>query len=319
MMQKQTRLYLQKAGILAAVYVVLRFLLPAALPFFLAWLTVAGFNSARHQIRMRLLPFSAGCLFLAGLAAFVLLGLSAWLLYQPLLDLLPVWQEGFHMLHQELDWLSSSLSGRLVIMVPSVFSWLFGIFLYVISVILFARDWVPFRELLKKLPFASPVSRAGKRVSSALKNWAHVQVRIMFIVALECAVGFWLLRIPGAGLWAVLIGFVDALPVFGTGTVFLPWILLILLQENWTFALWLFLLYGVTWLTREILEPRLLGDGIGMLPICFLISVILGLQCFGASGLVTGPFGVLFVKELWAELQNPAPPETPSASSSADE
>lgn len=87
MMQKQTRLYLQKAGILAAVYVVLRFLLPAALPFFLAWLTVAGFNSARHQIRMRLLPFSAGCLFLAGLAAFVLLGLSAWLLYQPLLDL----------------------------------------------------------------------------------------------------------------------------------------------------------------------------------------------------------------------------------------
>ena len=288
-MQKQTRLYLQKAGILAAVYVVLRFLLPAALPFFLAWLTVAGFNSARHQIRMRLLPFSAGCLFLAGLAAFVLLGLSAWLLYQPLLDLLPVWQEGFHMLHQELDWLASSLSGRLVIMVPSVFSWLFGIFLYVISVILFARDWVSFRELLKKLPFASPVSRAGKRVSSALKNWAHVQVRIMFIVALECAVGFWLLRIPGAGLWAVLIGFVDALPVFGTG------------------------------LTREILEPRLLGDGIGMLPICFLISVILGLQCFGASGLVTGPFGVLFVKELWAELQNPAPPETPSASSSADE
>ena len=112
MMQKQTRLYLQKAGILAAVYVVLRFLLPAALPFFLAWLTVAGFNSARHQIRMRLLPFSAGCLFLAGLAAFVLLGLSAWLLYQPLLDLLPVWQEGFHMLHQELDWLASSLSDR---------------------------------------------------------------------------------------------------------------------------------------------------------------------------------------------------------------
>ena len=155
------------------------------------------------------------------------------------------------MLHQELDWLASSLSGRLVIMVPSVFSWLFGIFLYVISVILFARDWVSFRELLKKLPFAFPVSRAGKRVSSALKNWVHGQVRIMFIVALECAVGFWLLRIPGAGLWAVLIGFVDALPVFGTGTVFLPWILLILLQENWTFALWLFLLYGITWLTRE--------------------------------------------------------------------
>ncbi len=318
-MQKQTRLYFQKAGILAAVYAVLRFLLPVTLPFFLAWLTVAGFNSARRQIRMRLLPFSAGCLFLAGLLTIVLLGLGAWLLYQPLLDLLPVWQDGLRMLHQELDWLATSLSGRLVIMVPSVFSWLFSIFLYVISVILFAKDWIPFRELLRKLPFAAPVNRAGNRVALALKSWAHAQVRIMFIVALECAVGYWLLRIPGAGLWAVLTGFVDALPVFGTGTVFLPWIVLVLLQKNWMFALWLFLLYGVTWLTREILEPKLLGDGMGMLPICFLISVILGFECFGASGLVTGPFGVLFVKELWAELQTPAPPETPSASSSADE
>lgn len=318
-MQKQTRLYLQKAGILAAVYAVLRFLLPVTLPFFLAWLTVAGFNSARRQIRMRLLPFSAGCLFLAGLITLVLLGLGAWLLYQPCLDLLPVWQNGLRMLHQELDWLATSLSGRLVIMVPSVFSWLFGIFLYVISVILFAKDWIPFRELLRKLPFAAPVGRAGNRVALALKSWAHAQIRIMFIVALECAAGYWLLHIPGAGLWAVLTGFVDALPVFGTGTIFLPWIILVLLQKNWMLALWLFLLYGVTWLTREILEPKLLGDGMGMLPICFLISVILGFECFGASGLVTGPFGVLFVKELWAELQTPVPPETPSASSSADE
>ncbi len=318
-MQRQTKLYLQKAGILAAVYVVLKFLLPVTLPFFLAWLTVAGFNSARRQIRMRLLPFSAGCLFLASLVTLILLGLAVWLLYKPCLDLLPVWQDALRMLHQELDWLATSLSGRLVIMVPSVFSWLFGIFLYVISVILFAKDWVPFRELLRKLPFAAPVSRAGNRVALALKSWAHAQVRIMFIVALECAVGYWLLRIPGAGLWAVLTGFVDALPVFGTGTIFLPWIALVLLQKEWQLALWLLLLYGVTWLTREILEPKLLGDGMGMLPISFLISVILGFECFGASGLVTGPFGVLFVKELWAELQTPAPPETPSASSSADE
>ncbi len=318
-MQKQTRLYLQKAGILAAVYGILRFLLPVTLPFFLAWLTVAGFNSARRQIRMRLLPFSAGCLFLAGLVALILLGLAVWLLYKPCLDLLPVWQDALRMLHQELDWLAASLSGRLVIMVPSVFSWLFGIFLYVISVILFAKDWVPFRELLRKLPFAAPISRAGNRVALALKSWAHAQVRIMFIVALECAAGYWLLRIPGAGLWAVITGFVDALPVFGTGTIFLPWIALVLLQKNWPLALWLLLLYGVTWLTREILEPKLLGDGMGMLPISFLISVILGFECFGASGLVTGPFGVLFVKELWAELQTPVPPETPSASSSVDE
>ena len=62
-------------------------------------------------------------------------------------------------------------------------------------------------------------------------------------------------------------------------------------------------LYGVTWLTRELLEPRLLGEGLGLLPICFLMSVIAGLKLFGGLGLFTGPFGVLLIRELWHELE----------------
>ena len=125
----------------------------------------------------------------------------------------------------------------------------------------------------------------------------------MFVIVLECTVGYWLLHIPGAGLWAVLTGIVDALPVFGTGTIFVPWLILVFCQKNYTFFVWLLLLYGITWLTRELLEPKLLGDGLGLLPVCFLISVIVGLKLFGAAGLFTGPFGILFVKELWTELE----------------
>ena len=62
-------------------------------------------------------------------------------------------------------------------------------------------------------------------------------------------------------------------------------------------------------LTRELLEPKLLGDGLGLMPICFLISVMAGLKLFGALGLFTGPFGVLLIRELWVELEMSAPPE----------
>ena len=110
-------------------------------------------------------------------------------------------------------------------------------------------------------------------------------------------------RKPAFPFWAILTGLIDALPVFGTGTIFFPWILIVALQKDYTLALWLGLLYLVTWLTRERLEPKLLGDGLGLLPICFLISVISGLKLFGALGLFSGPFGVLLIRELWKELE----------------
>ena len=129
----------------------------------------------------------------------------------------------------------------------------------------------------------------------------------MIVISLECAAGYYLLGIPGFPFWAILTGIVDALPVFGTGTVFFPWMLIVSLQGDYSFALWLGLLYIITWLTREFLEPKLLGNELGLLPVCFLMSVIAGLQLFGPLGFFSGPFGVLFIRELWAELESVQP------------
>ena len=177
------------------------------------------------------------------------------------------------------------MSGFLMDQMPTVLSWLFGIFIYLVSVLFLAKDWERVKGLLQKLPFFTPVSRASGRMAQ------------------ECAVGYFLLHIPFFWFWAILTGLVDALPVFGTGVVFVPWVVIQILQGNFAMSLWLAVLLAVTWLTREFLEPRLLGGGLGLLPIGFLMSVIVGLQLFGPFGLFSGPFGVLLVKELWAELE----------------
>ena len=117
----------------------------------------------------------------------------------------------------------------------------------------------------------------------------------------------------------MLTGFLDALPVFGTGIVFLPWILVELLRQRFLVCLKLSILYAITWLTRELLEPGLLGNGLGLLPVCFLISVIAGLKLFGPVGLFTGPFGILLIRELWVELETPASPHTSSVCPSGDD
>lgn len=318
-MKQQTKLNIQKTVILLAVYLVLRFLLPLVLPFFLAWATVGILVFLQEKIHIKLFALSicylALFILLAGTACFF----GCWLLYEPCRDLIPICRDYWIQFSKYLTWLPDLLSGHLAHTMPSVFSCAFGIFLYFISVLLFARDWERFLHLLEKLPFSPQLSRAGKRITHSIKGWFRAQCKIMFIVTLQCAAGYWLLRIPGAGLWAVLTGFLDSLPVFGTGTIFIPWIGIVLLRKDYLFALWLALLYFVTWITRELLEPRLLGEGLGLLPICFLISVITGLKLFGAAGLFTGPFGVLLVRELWKELEMSAPPESTSAPLSADE
>lgn len=306
-MKRQTKLYFQKTGILLAVYLVLRFLLPIVLPFFLAWVTVSCLAFFQNKIRIRLMPLSVLYLFVFLFLLGIFVFCACTLLYEPCCRLLPVCQGYWERFSEYLTWLPGSLSGHLADLMPSALSCLFGIFLYLLSILLFARDWDHFHRMLYRLPFAVPVAHAGGRIAQCAKRWVHAQFRIMIVISLECAAGYYLLHIPGFPFFAVLTGIIDALPVFGTGTVFFPWIAIVLLQGDYTFALWLGLLYLITWLTRELLEPKLLGNGLGLLPVCFLMSVIAGLRLFGALGFFSGPFGVLLIRELWAELESIQP------------
>ena len=317
-MTQQNKLYFQRAAVLLAVYIFLRFLLPLAFPFFLAWLTVHFLVFLQRWIRLRLLSlgvcFLILCILLTGCA--VLCGCL--LLYEPCREILPACRDVWTRFSEILAWIPESLSGILMEQAPAAASFLFGVFVYLLSVLLLAKDWEQSRALLQKLPFYAPVSRAFSRLSLALRGWIRAQGKIMAVVSAECAAGYFLLDIPLFWLWAILTGLVDALPVFGSGTVFVPWIILELLRGRPVMALWLAVLLAAAWLTREFLEPRLLGSGLGLLPIGFLMSVIVGLKLFGPAGLFTGPFGVLLVRELWAELKTKAPPEASSVPSSGD-
>lgn len=309
-MNPKTRLYFQKTGILLAVYLALRFLLPIVLPFFLAWITVGFLTVIQKKYHIKLMPLGIGYLSVFVLIAGSAIFCGCYLLYEPCRSLLPVCQSYWAQFSESFSWIPESLSGKFVDTMPSVFSCIFGIFLYFISVLLFAKDWARFHAILRKLPFSEPVFNAGKRITQSIKGWVKAQFKIMIVISIECGIGYYFLHIPGFPLWALLTGLVDALPVFGTGTIFFPWIFIVLLQGRYPLALWLGLLYVLTWLTRELLEPKLLGDGLGLLPICFLMSVIVGLKLFGTLGLFTGPFGILFIRELWAELETSAPPES---------
>ena len=170
-MDHRIKLYIEKTGILLAVYLLLKYLLPLVFPFFLAWLTVSLLASASRHFHRKLLPFTASVVAMFFFFTAATLKLTGWLLLEPCKDLIPELQTQLQTWINEYadlaDWIPSSLSLHLSTAVPPVLSCAFGIFLYFMAVILFAHDWPDFQRLLTHLPFARPLEHAGKRIAQS--------------------------------------------------------------------------------------------------------------------------------------------------------
>jgi len=133
--------------------------------------------------------------------------------------------------------------------------------------------------------------------SRSVSRWLRAELTLCAVTFAELLAGFWFLRQPYALLLAFLITLVDALPVFGTGTVLLPWALVAVLMQNTPKALCLALLYLVTLTVRNMLEPRLLGAVAGVPPILSLLAMYLGFCTFGVGGMVLFPFALLLASQ----------------------
>lgn len=133
------------------------------------------------------------------------------------------------------------------------------------------------------------ITQSFRHMKGALLGWLKAQVKLMGITFLILTLGLILLRIPYAPLWAAVIALVDAVPVLGTGTVLLPWILVSFLQGAGARAVGLLGIYTVASLARSIMEPKLLGSQLGLDPLVTLLVVYVGIQLWGLIGIILAP------------------------------
>ncbi len=120
------------------------------------------------------------------------------------------------------------------------------------------------------------------------------QFRIMFVVAVILAIGFLILGVSYSVVWAVLIALLDFLPLFGTGTALFPWALVKLLTGEWPFAAGLVFLYLLTQVVRQIIQPKIVSDSMGVPPLATLFLLYLGFKIRGISGMILAvPIGIV--------------------------
>lgn len=133
-------------------------------------------------------------------------------------------------------------------------------------------------------------------VKRLIGGYFLAQFRIMFVIAVILAVGFLVLGVQYSLLLAVLIAILDFLPLFGTGTALIPWALIRLLSGDYPVAIGLILIYVLTQVTRQIIQPKIVGDSMGVSPLTTLLLLYLGFKFKGIAGMILAvPIGLIFI------------------------
>ena len=114
-------------------------------------------------------------------------------------------------------------------------------------------------------------------------------VLIMFITALEQSIGLTILGVEYSVLIAMAIAVFDILPVVGSGTIMLPWAVISLITGDIKRGIGLLVLYVIITIIRQIIEPRIVGDHVGLHPLLTLMCMFVGLRIFGGLGLLGLP------------------------------
>ncbi len=168
-----------------------------------------------------------------------------------------------------------------------------------IAAFLLEKEYTNFVESLKRSRELALVWSVVEGVLSYIITFIKAQGVILLIISILCSTVLGIAGIPGGLVFGALAGFLDMLPFIGTGIVLVPLSLWQLLNGQYGRMAVCLVLYGVCIVTRELLEPKLIGKRIGIAPVFMLAAVYAGMKLFGVGGIIKGPLSLIVLYEIW--------------------
>lgn len=133
-------------------------------------------------------------------------------------------------------------------------------------------------------------------LKTAIGGYLKAQFKIMIILIVIMFIGFEVIKVPYSLLLASLTGLLDFLPVFGTGAVLWPWALAEVILGNYTKAVSLLIIYLICQVVQNVLQPKMVGDSIGISPLSTLLFMFTGYRIMGVLGMIIFiPIGMVVV------------------------
>lgn len=196
---------------------------------------------------------------------------------------------GTELLQTNLAQLSSyclKMLTQFTTLIPKLFSTLF------LSTIFLCFICPSYDQLLIVLHRWHPYAAFQANVSEslvAIKKMSHAIFKIMFITWIILQIGFFVLRLENSFLWASLIALADALPFVGTSLFLIPWSIFAYLMGSSSRSIGLLVIAVLISMIHQFLEPRWMGQVMGVPPVIVMLFMILTTKIFGISGILIAP------------------------------
>ncbi len=146
-----------------------------------------------------------------------------------------------------------------------------------------------------------------KGITQTLGGYLKAQVILVIISFVISLIGLYIFHFIGWNvqyplLMALLIGFVDALPIFGSGTIMIPWAGYLAFTGDITLAIAIIILWIIMSVVRQLIEPKIVSGQIGIHPIFTLIAMYTGFKFIGVLGMLLGPIILIILKNIYGTL-----------------
>lgn len=168
-----------------------------------------------------------------------------------------------------------------------------------IAAFLLEKEYAGIVQTLQKSEELQMVWAVVEGVLSYIITFIKAQGVILLIISVLCGIVLSLAGVAGGIMFGILAGVLDVLPFIGTGIVLVPLSVWQLINGQYGRMAVCLVLYGVCILTRELLEPKLIGRQIGVAPVFMLLAVYAGIRLFGVGGIIKGPLALIVIVEIW--------------------
>lgn len=167
-----------------------------------------------------------------------------------------------------------------------------------VAAVLLETEYADMVASLKKSEELRTVWAVIEGVLSYLTTFLRAQGILMLTISALCCVALCAAGVEGGVFFGILAGVLDVLPFVGTGIVLVPLSLWQLLNGQYVRMAVCLLLYVACIVTRELLEPKLIGRRIGIAPVYMLLALYAGVRLFGVGGIVKGPLALIVISQI---------------------
>lgn len=278
-----THFFVQKLRFPRSLAVLMMMLVLLALLFCMGWIVVAVLSDVVSDLSHYLGDIET---YASDLVAFVTN------LYQSLELNIESLQEFWPRIQDTLgDWATDGVNA-IFSFVKATPGWIFIIFIAIIATFYWCREELRIRDRLVRIFPKKTRPRlidAYDNISSVLGGYVRAQVLLISITLVICVIGFTVIGADSPVAMGLFAGVMDIIPVLGPGTLIVPWAIWSFITGKIGMGVGLLVIYAVTTITRNIIEPKVVGDRVGLHPLLTLAAIFVGMRVFGIVGLILGP------------------------------